>query len=605
MRQRMSRNHKSRRGFKVDSLLDRKTKRTDISAAIPAKYMNLTFLGFFDKTLESHPKTCQVETSILKVSHKKRKDSSSPVFKVSFGSNDVPINPSDSTPPPQVPTACIPTDSFSLSNGSLVKSYILLLKVQYMSGPNSDIQEDEPAVKRRKSTNSIIRTFEETKLYCSELTVYDKHNRCLLTDGDYELGLNEFTTNIKTSPKKHTSWENIADLDTCDGLDNFNSGPSLKFKLSWSDQQACGLVDRPKPYSISDNKETDASLSNSDSTLQRDRFHIIYQFVYNNNSRQQTEACEDLHCPWCSVDCGSLYSLLKHLKLCHPRFAFTYVPIQGGARIDVAINELYDGSYAGSPHELAAQPGGRGSGPVRRATVTHVLVSRPNKRPRRCSLSEFLGDEHCGEAPRPFVAGHSRLYHHTSTCLPVQPREMEADSEGEPDPEWLRAKTAHMIDEFTDVNEGEKELMKMWNLHVMRHGFVGDCQIPLASTMFIQERGSPLLLNNLYRNFLLHLCSLFDFGLISPVCLYGTVKKLQELVGETGEIRSALTQSRVAQMDSWTKTTSARVPPPVRTPQTAGGGRQNQASRRRVSEQHPPSKKRLSLALKKEESRNS
>jgi len=26
-----------------------------------------------------------------------------------------------------------------------------------------------------------------------------------------------------------------------------------------------------------------------------------------------------------------------------------------------------------------------------------------------------------------------------------------------------------MIDEFTDVNEGEKEVMKMWNLHVMQH----------------------------------------------------------------------------------------------------------------------------------------
>lgn len=29
-----------------------------------------------------------------------------------------------------------------------------------------------------------------------------------------------------------------------------------------------------------------------------------------------------------------------------------------------------------------------------------------------------------------------------------------------------------MIDEFTDVNEGEKEVMKLWNLHVMKHGFV-------------------------------------------------------------------------------------------------------------------------------------
>lgn len=55
------------------------------------------------------------------------------------------------------------------------------------------------------------------------------------------------------------------------------------------------------------------------------RLQIVYQFLYNNNSRQQTEACEDLHCPWCSLDCVSLYALLKHLKLCHSRFTFTYV----------------------------------------------------------------------------------------------------------------------------------------------------------------------------------------------------------------------------------------------------------------------------------------
>ena len=52
---------------------------------------------------------------------------------------------------------------------------------------------------------------------------------------------------------------------------------------------------------------------------------IVYQFLYNNNSRQQTEAREDLHCPWCSLNCLQLYSLLKHLKLSHPRFLFTYV----------------------------------------------------------------------------------------------------------------------------------------------------------------------------------------------------------------------------------------------------------------------------------------
>lgn len=74
---------------------------------------------------------------------------------------------------------------------------------------------------------------------------------------------------------------------------------------------------------------------------------------------------------------------------------------------------------------------------------------------------------------------------------------MDVDSEDERDPEWLREKTStvrerhseilmghkvarlqiilmrlfwQQIEEFTDVNEGEKEVMKLWNLHVMKHG---------------------------------------------------------------------------------------------------------------------------------------
>lgn len=53
---------------------------------------------------------------------------------------------------------------------------------------------------------------EETKLFGSELIVYDKHNRCLLTDGDYELVLQEVQANVKGSPKKLSSWETIGEI---------------------------------------------------------------------------------------------------------------------------------------------------------------------------------------------------------------------------------------------------------------------------------------------------------------------------------------------------------------------------------------------------------
>ncbi|KAL1517773.1 hypothetical protein ABEB36_001496 [Hypothenemus hampei] len=546
MKNRMSRSHKSRASFKINNLLQNVTDKKE-NGFIQPGYINLTFLGFSNNELNYESDFAQVETILLKLSHKKRKDSSATSMQVTLGTADVPINPLEGHLPLTAPTISIPTESFSNSNGPLVKSFILVFKVKVcLDNDNTDV--DEPAAKKRKSSNE-----NSVKIFSAELTIYDKHNRCYLTDGDYDIVVQDYTQNVpsKNGQKRHSSWENVNDLvDHCGSIDCFMKGAILKFKLNWSSEACAKIVDRPKLYPL-DNKENNSALANGET--EAEKLQIVYQFVYNNNSRQQTEACEDLHCPWCSLNCNELYTLLKHLKLCHSRFTFTYVPISVGARIDVAINEMYDGSYTGSPHDLITQPSVCAfsrNGPVRRASVTHILVCHP-KRPKP-SLSEFLELDDCEfDGQRPFITGHNRLYHHTTTCLPIFPKEMDVDSEGENDPEWLQNKTMMMIDEFTDVNEGEKELMKMWNLHVMKYGFVGDCQIPLACQMFVQQKGKELLLKNLYRNFVLHLTSLFDFGLISAVCLYTTLQKLQLMVGETNALRNVLKNSREAQMDTF------------------------------------------------------
>lgn len=49
----------------------------------------------------------------------------------------------------------------------------------------------------------------------------------------------------------------------------------------------------------------------------------------------------------------------------------------------------------------------------------------------------------------------------------------------------------------------------------------------IACAMFVEHHGKELLEENLYRNFILHLCSLFDFELISPQDFYTTVQKIQ------------------------------------------------------------------------------
>lgn len=666
MRHRMSRSHKTRNVFKIDSMLAQKMNKMRNDKAnglsFTGEYLTLLFLGFFDQIHDDNmsddqkigdrgenDKTVQVETVLLKISHNKRKDISSALMQVAVGKSDVVVNPAEKLAEDKVPTISIATESFSSVGINQVAgpqlSFLLLFRVHMHCSSESTYcaisneaegfenggSDEEPSSKRQKLSGT-------NKLFGTELIIYDKYGRCLLKEGDYELTVQEILPHQQqmqkyNSPKKNATWETIQplngdrhDMDIIDiykqnGIDDqnpilmFRKSPSLKFRLQWTKEALPVLVDRPQPLSIALNSSSDkenhkpenisssfkrnlsininnnsiltpaAATGNSNIPAPLDANsgalvpmgasnatpgstelklyvdepkidHIIYQFVYNNNSRQQTETKSDFHCPWCSLNCGTLYPLLKHLKLCHARFIFTYIPIPpNGARIDVSINEMYDGSYNGSPHDLLGTANAFSRrGPMRRTVVTNLLVCRPRR--QKHSLSEFIEcDENEFDSQRPFITGHSRMYHHTMTCLPVHPKELDIDSEGESDPLWLQHKTMQMIDEFTDVNEGEKELMKMWNLHVMKYGYVGDCQIPVALDMFIDCRGRDLLRKNLYRNFILHVCSMFDFGLVSPEVMQNAIRKLQNLLFENPDLQKQVATSRKDQMEYWNTVT--------------------------------------------------
>jgi len=533
------------------------------------RYLTITYIGYYDDKMKNENEPIKIETSLVKVSHKKRKDTC-PFTMVSYGFSSVPVNPSSTQLISQAPIVSIPVDSISTVNGHLSKSHHLLVRVMSVTS-NSDSDNSEPSHKKRKISikegNGVNK-----KEFGANLIIHDKQNRCLLKDGDYDCVIEEIHVSPVSAAGKSASWERLKEVKTGPQFGVFENRNKIKLRLKWSTEPNSSTVE----YPLVDNKENNwPSTSNSrrSSSVQNangsvdtsssNKLKIVYQFLYNNNSRQQTEASEDLHCPWCTLDCFTLYALLKHLKLCHARFTFSYVPTGSGARIDVAINEHYDGCYIGSPQDLIAQPQRDESknvgyritrvGPVRRTVVSKIVVCHP-KRLRRASLSEFLHeleDTDGYDGQRPYVTGHNRLYHHTSTCLPIYPREMDVDSEDESDPIWLRKKTATMIDEFTDVNDGEKEIMKMWNLHVMREGFVGDCQIPLALSMFVEYKGKDILRKNLYRNFMLHLCNLCDLRLISPVTFYTTIQKLQDIIAIDSEASNVLYESFEAQRKYW------------------------------------------------------
>uniref|UniRef100_A0A8C7IXP2 SUZ12 polycomb repressive complex 2 subunit n=1 Tax=Oncorhynchus kisutch TaxID=8019 RepID=A0A8C7IXP2_ONCKI len=535
-----------------------------------ASHLQLTFTGFFHKVekssvaSENEQNSVSLEVLLVKVCHKKRKDVSCPVKQVPTGKKQVPLNPDSSTPssqpkPGSCPSLVVSSSEFDASNGHTVKSYSLLFRV---SGPG---RTQHNGLVNGQTNENIGRLSAGIKLHVgggnSSLVLVQRMcvcepQRLQLLDGEYEVSMQQMVDCPVN--KKRATWETNLDGKLLPPFETFSKGPTLQFTLRWTGEpsdrstapvakplatrnaDASSLTSDPKPCSLRPTQTVAVKDSFSSTEFQMrqehtleepsDNLRIFYQFLYNHNTQQQTEARDDLHCPWCTLNCRRLYSLLKHLKLAHSRFIFNYVPHPKGARIDVSINERYDGVHAGNPRDIHSQPGFAFSrnGPVKRSPVTHILVCRP-KRLLPPSLCEFLeADGGEGDQQR-IIPGHNRLYFRSDSCTPKTPQEVDHDSEDETDPFWLRERTIMQIQEFTDVNDGEKEVMKLWNLHVMKYGYIADNQMNGACLAFVEGCGAYIARKNLCRNFLLHLVSMHDFKLVTTTTINQAMTRLRHI----------------------------------------------------------------------------
>ncbi|EDV52430.2 polycomb protein Su(z)12 isoform X2 [Drosophila erecta] len=579
MKERMSRNNKNRVSFQVNSMLESITQKSE---AVSQNYLHVIYDSLHEKLparmdsdggedLLQEQLLCEagesvsVETTLYKITRSKRKDSTLDFQELLSKCSQIVYNPKDRVG--EHATISIPLQTMR-PMGEQHTLYKLLFRIKVLAPSKCNDENAETPPNKRSRRNE--------KMFGSELILYEKSSG-FITEGEYEAMLQPLnSTSIKSFSPKKCTWETMPDsyIPLSLTYDVYQQSPMLKFHLTLSNEQLPEMISAPELQRYVQHLDAVAEMNynnnnynnnNNCSGLKNggggsslckttpEHTQIVYNFMYSNNTRQQTEYTQELNCPWCGLDCLRLYALLKHLKLCHARFNFTYQPAGSGARIDVTINDAYDGSYAGSPYDLAGPSGSsfaRTCGPVRRTSVTSLMVCRP-RRQKTC-LDEFLElDEDEISNQRSYITGHNRLYHHTETCLPVHPKELDIDSEGESDPLWLRQKTIQMIDEFSDVNEGEKELMKLWNLHVMRHGFVGDCQLPIACEMFLDAKGTEIVRKNLYRNFILHMCSLFDYGLIAAETVYKTVQKLQGLLSKYAAGQELMQRQREEQLKYW------------------------------------------------------
>ena len=130
-----------------------------------------------------------------------------------------------------------------------------------------------------------------------------------------------------------------------------------------------------------------------------------------------------------------------------------------------------------------------------------------------------------------------RIYYHTKTCMPILADEIDIDSDDELDPDWLKEYMTIQINDFDDVNRGEKDLMLLWNLHILRSNYIADQQMEQACEDFINANIGKLVEMKLTRNFFVHLRSLYDYGLLKVTQMlklidYLSVKETELLTGK-------------------------------------------------------------------------
>jgi len=333
------------------------------------------------------------------------------------------------------------------------------------------------------------------------------------------------------------------------------------------------IEEKPRIFDLISYKKPSASfrLGNGD---KKPCVKVYMQFVYNQMTQQQTQLLEDLQCPWCKIRCHDIKAFVMHQHLCHPRLKFKlhlhpdcvtsnvisdddslYPPTNQPLKyiMEVNLNECYDHSFHGNPAFMYALPdlcSGR-MGPIKRVTSATVTMATRRKRVAGQQMMDALDALELSDTIAEFCDGrghggrrgntgnnniyddrHNRLYFHSTSQLPVRPANLSDDSEEECEgaTQWLNEHMGKLMDEFTDVNEGEKVMMKLWNCFMLNNPCTADAQMPLLLIKFVEEHYNEIYLLNIPVNFQLFVSSFVDFQVIkSSICVH-VIRRYHDLV---------------------------------------------------------------------------
>ncbi|KAH7644877.1 hypothetical protein HUG17_0415 [Dermatophagoides farinae] len=282
-----------------------------------------------------------------------------------------------------------------------------------------------------------------------------------------------------------------------------------------------------------------------------DSFKIIYEF----SQIQSNLVSEDISCPLCLRQFVMLAQLGVHLKTNHERFIFkmSMDPMNNFISIHVGINKQFDPTFETDPLFKALNfcPQQQRT---RRQWLSRMRCTRPERRPttnhQPTTMMISIGRDHrslCtmftyNDESRYYqidvnsrigsyeALSQRRVFYHSRTMLPILPAEMNDDSETD-EIQWRMRQKRHMMQDFIDVNPGEKTVMGLWNQFIMkyRNRYFADCHMADAVKNFMIINTPMLIRCNLRHNCILHLINMYRYKCIDQDVVENSVRYLNKM----------------------------------------------------------------------------
>nr|QAV53953.1 polycomb protein SUZ12-2 [Dugesia japonica] len=499
---------------------------------------NLIFVGFFDSSHESQWETIHAYADIYVIHHWKNsrkfqsgKKTTKFLSNLLINCNGRPLEDGKFQKIHEFSQSQLFHDTSHLR---IVYSY-LLFKLRVLERRTVDYSKIESNLQINQN-NGLYAVHYELKFPFYKFRSNDNDLKFYLLPGEYEMrlevSLDQPTESLADFTNNEMVIENFSDSPeriwvrevspSSSVAKEYDKWPRILFRLESSNSLTkldTNSVDI-KPY-ISNGVIDKVSKKARKAKLE---VNIVYKFYHNNHMLQWSRS-QSVKCPWCNFICEksnaklSFSCLVKHLQTFHARFTFKHWVISetniSSMIIEVRLNECYDGSIEiGLRSSMESRSLEK---PERKLPFTHIVYCS-----QMCKINPMVNNPSIDL--RPLVWGHNRKYFYSTTGIVKCIGDLDVDSEAEDNLDWLQQMYFKRIEEFTDVNPGEKRIMQLWNSHLLDHKYNGDFMVPILTKSFIIQKGAEIKEHNLRNNLLLHLVNLVEFGVLSQ-------KQLIEVIG--------------------------------------------------------------------------